>query len=188
MRCFRDMHGRSLSSCAAAVLLFLLATCGSNPGGPTPSPSPTASSPQPGGAVTGPYTLQITPSATCAMSRQTLSFLMVAGDGGATSHPGVQVLLDPNGRYFEWEALSNPAAFTLRGGLGTTQDGVLSNENMRLWVHAIASGSVVRASDGRGQITSGTLSGYLALGSFSSLEGELGTCTATDHAFTLRTR
>jgi hypothetical protein len=125
------------------------------------------------------------------MSRQPLTLQMVAADGGATTHPGVQVVLDPNGRYLEWEALSNPAAFTLRGGLGTTEVGVLANENVRLWVHAIASGSVVRASDGRGQITSGTLSGYLALGLFDagpSREGELGTCTATDHAFTLRTR
>jgi hypothetical protein len=138
--------------------------------------------------VTGRYVIQITPSATCTMSHSTLSFPMAAADAGASPHPGVQVLLDPNGFRFEWEALSLASTFTLRGGLGTTQEGVLSDENMRLWLHVIASGQVQRATDGRGQIATGTLAGYLALGSFNGQEGELGTCTATDHAFTLRIR
>ncbi len=98
----------------------------------------------------------------------------------------MQVLLDPNGFRFEWEALS--ATFTLRGGLGTTLEGVLADEGARLWLHVIANGQVQRASDGRGQIVTGTLAGYLALGGFSGQEGELGTCTATDHAFSLRIR
>jgi len=173
---------------AATFALVWLAACGSNPGTPTPSPSPSPSAPQLGGPVTGRYVIQITPSATCAMSRQTLTFPMIAADAGASPHPGVQILLDPNGFYFEWEALSNPAAFTVRGGLGTPNVGVLADENVRLWAHVIASGQVQRATDGRGQIGSGTLSGYLALGGFNGQEGELGTCTATDHAFTLRIR
>jgi hypothetical protein len=173
---------------AATIGLVLLGACGPNPGMPTPSPSPSPSGVQLGGPVTGRYVIQITPSATCAMSRPTLTFPMAAADAGASPHPGVQVLLDPNGFRFEWEALSLASAFTLRGGLGTTQEGVLADENTRLWLHAIASGQIQRAGDGRGQIATGTLAGYLALGGFNGQEGELGTCTATDHAFTLRIR
>jgi hypothetical protein len=184
----RERSWRRPARPAATVALVWLAACGSNPGTPTPSPSPSPSGVQLGGPVTGRYVIQITPSATCTMSRPTLSFPMAAADAGASPHPGVQVLLDPNGRWFEWEALSLVSTFTLRGGLGTTEVGVLADENQRLWLHTIASGQVQRASDGRGQIGSGTLSGYLALGSFNGQEGELGTCTATDHAFTLRIR
>src|SRR5262249_42527020 len=117
----------------AIVALVLLSACGSSPGTPTPSPSPSASAPQLGGPVTGRYVIQITPSASCTMSHPTLSFPMAAADAGASPHPGVQVLLDPNGFRFEWEALSLTSTFTLRGGLGTTQEGVLADENMRLW-------------------------------------------------------
>ena len=72
--------------------------------------------------------------------------------------------------------------------MGTTEEGVVASEGLRVWVHAIASGPVQHASDGRGEIVTGTLSGYLALASNGSDEGSLGTCTATDHAFTLRIR
>jgi hypothetical protein len=77
---------------------------------------------------------------------------------------------------------------TLRGGFGTTGDGVLANEAMRLWMHAVGSGTLMRASDGRAEIASGTLMGYLALGRPNNDEGELGTCSATDHTFSLRIR
>jgi hypothetical protein len=171
---------------AATIGFVLLAACGSNPGMPTPSPSPSASGIQLGGPVAGRYGIQITPSATCSMSRPTLTFPMAAADAGASPHPGVQVLLDPNGFRFEWEALS--ATVALRGGLGTTQEGVLADEGLRLWLRAIAGGQVQRASDGRGQIVTGTLAGYLALGEVNGQEGSLGTCSATDHAFSLRIR
>jgi hypothetical protein len=186
MRCFRDMHDRRPSSRPAGVLLLLmLPACGGNPGMPTPSPSPSASA-QPGGPVTGAYTLQITPSASCAFSRAPQSFPMAAAAGGASPHPGVQIVLDPNGFLFEKEDLSD--VVSLRGGLGTTEAGVLSDQNMRVWIHAMGTGPVQRASDGRGQILTGTLAGYLALANAAGREGDLGTCTAPDHSFTLRTR
>src|ERR1700730_15813410 len=86
----------------------------------------------------------------------------------------------------EWTFLSE--TFILRGGLGTTGDGVLSNEATRMWIHAIGTGSVTRASDGRGEVATGTLMGYVALGGANDVEGALATCSARDHTFTLRTR
>ncbi len=136
--------------------------------------------------MAGGYTMQITPSASCAMSRTSQSFPMAAAAGGASPHPGVQILLDPNGFRLEMETLS--ASFALRGGLGTTEVGVVSDQSFRVWVHAIGAGPVQRAVDGRGEILTGTLAGYLALANVDGAEGDLGTCSAADHAFTLRTR
>jgi len=120
------------------------------------------------------------------MDRSPLSFPMVAAAAGTSPHPGVQVVLDGNPGELELEFLSEN--LTLRGGLGTTGDGVLSNEATRLWMHAIGTGPVTRASDGRGEVATGNLMGYIALGRAFEDEGARGTCSARDHIFTLRTR
>src|SRR5262245_10995204 len=170
---------------ALPVLAVMVWTaCGSGPTPPSPSPSPSA--PQPGGPVTGRYLAQVTPAPGCAMSRGTLSFPVQAAPAGTMPHNGVQVLLVGDGSRFELELLSTETA--LRGGVGTTEEGVLANEGQRVWIHAIGAGSLFRASDGRGQISDGTLSGYVALAAASGAEGDSGTCTATDHAFALRTQ
>jgi len=169
-----------------AVALFALAGCGgSNPIGPMPSPSPSPTA-QPGGTITGRYTLSITPSASCAMSRTPLTFLMTGADAGVTTHPGVQFLLEPNGSFLELEAVYE--SFAIHGGLGTSDAIVVSEQGQRVWVRGIASGPIVRATDGRGELLMGTLAGYLALATAGGFEGELGTCSAADHALSLRTR
>ncbi|HEY8149933.1 MAG TPA: hypothetical protein VIK51_13595 [Vicinamibacteria bacterium] len=170
------------------ALFALAAGCGgSNPIGPMPSPSPSPTA-QPGGAIAGFYTLSITPSASCAMSRAPITFLMTGADAGATTHPGVQVLLDPNGYRLELEAVYE--SFVIRGGLGTKndQEGAVSEERQRVWIHAIAAGPVLRATDSRGEVLTGTLAGYVALAPIDGFEGDLGTCSAADHALSLRTR
>lgn len=154
--------------------------CGSS--GPTPLPSSTP--PLPGGPVTGRYVLQVTPGPGCSMPPAPLSFPMTAAAAGASPHPGVQVLVEGDGSRFELELLSMETA--LRGGLGTTEEGVLANDGRRLWIRAIGSGLVFRANDGRGQVPAGTLAGELALAEADGDEGALGTCQATDHAFSLR--
>jgi hypothetical protein len=111
---------------------------------------------------------------------------MVAAAAGLSPHAGVQVVLDGNPAELELEFLSENV--TLRGGLGTTEQGVVSNEGLRLWLHAIGTGTLTRASDGRGEIAGGNLMGYLALARPSDVEGALGTCSALDHTFTLRIR
>ncbi|HYU41527.1 MAG TPA: hypothetical protein VEQ84_05210 [Vicinamibacteria bacterium] len=167
------------------VLAALAPGCGSNPIGPMPSPSPSPTA-QPGGAIVGAYTLSITPSASCAMSRTPITFLMTGADAGVTTHPGVQVLLDPNGSRLELEAVYE--SFVIRGGLGTSDELVVSDQGQRVWIHAIAAGPVLRATDARGQVLTGTLAGYLALAPIDGFEGDLGTCSAADHSLSLRTR
>jgi len=136
--------------------------------------------------VAGRYLLQILPDRGCNMPVTALSFPMGAAAAGTSPHPGVQVLLDGEPSALELEFLAENA--TLRGGLGTTGDGALSNERRRLWLHAIGTGSVTRAADGRGEVVTGNLMGYLALGDPDDDEGALGTCNSRDHAFTLRAR
>ena len=168
-----------------ALVVFAAGCGGSNPIGPTPSPSPSPTA-QPGGTITGGYTLSITPSASCAMSRTPITFLMTGADAGVTTHPGIQVLLDPNGFRLELEALYE--SFAIHGGLGTKEDGVVSDQNQRVWVRAIGAGPVLRGTDGRGELLRGTLAGYLARAADNGFEGDLGTCSAADHSLTLRTR
>jgi hypothetical protein len=120
------------------------------------------------------------------MSRAPLTFPMVAAAAGTSPHPGLQVVLDGNPAELEWELLYE--SFTMHGGLGTTGDGVLSNEATRMWVHAIGTATVTRAADGRGEVVSGTLMGYVALGGAADEEGARGTCSARDHTFSLRIR
>jgi hypothetical protein len=156
--------------------------CGSSPATPTPSPTP----PVPGGPLAGRYLLQVTAASTCAMSRAPLTFPMEAAAAGSAPHPGVQVLVEGDGSRFELELLS--AGTSVRGGLGTTEEGVLAQEGLRVWVRGMAEGPVFRTTDGRGQVTSGTLAGEIALAEADGDEGDLGSCSATAHAFSLRTR
>jgi hypothetical protein len=172
----------------ALALFALAAGCGgSNPIGPMPSPSPSPTA-QPGGAIVAGYTLSITPSASCAMSRTPITFLMTGADAGATTHPGVQVLLDPNGSLDRLELEAVYESFAIHGGLGATDHGVVSEQGQRVWVRAIGAGPVLRATDSRGEMLTGTLAGYLALAPSDGFEGDLGTCNAADHALSLRTR
>jgi len=187
MRVFHRMHRApaTLATLSALTLAFALGACGG--GGPiTPSPSPTATPPQPGGPITGTYLVQITPSAGCTMPRTPLTFNVRGGAAGTQPHPGVQILLIGNDGVLELELLNGGTS--LRGGVATLNDfGALSRENARVLVHGIASGLVFGAPDGRGQIvTGGTLSGFVGLMSPGSDDADLGSCTATDHGFLLR--
>jgi hypothetical protein len=64
----------------------------------------------------------------------------------------------------------------------------VANESRRVWGRVIASGPVVRATDGRGEVRTGTMIGYLAFASANGDEGDLGSCSASDHRFALVAR
>jgi len=134
--------------------------------------------------MTGRYLLQVTLSASCGLGRSLLSFPMDSTPAGTSPHPGVQVLLAGDPSSLEVELIDEDQ--NVRGGLGTTGDGVLSSEGLRVWMHAVGAGRLSRGLGGRGEIAAGTLLGYLALGQADDDEGALGTCSATDHSFSLR--
>ena len=184
-RPFARRPGGAFRRAAALAAIGLIVGCGGadGPHGPSsPSPPP---SPQAGGAVVGPYLLSIQPAAACAMGGP-LSFPMVAAAAGVTPYPGVQVLVVGEGETLELELLSGGSALT--GGFGTTENGALANEGVRLWIRAIGAGPVTRAADGRGEVVSGRLAGYVAFGHAGGEEGSLGACDSVEHSFTLRVR
>ena len=181
---FARRPGGALRHAAALAAIALIACCGGSDGPTDPvSPSPPPS-PQTGGTVVGPYTLEVLPAASCGMGGP-LSFPMVSALAGAAP-PGIQVLVVGEGQTFELELLA--AGSALNGGFGTTENGVLSNESVRLWIHAIGSGAVTRAADGRGQVPSGRLAGYIAFGHAGGQEGSLGSCDSIEHSFVLKVR
>lgn len=185
---FARRPGGAFRHAAALAAIAVVSGCGcggeDSPQHPS-SPSPPPPSPQAGGAVVGPYLLEVRPATACAMGGP-LSFPMVASAAGVAPYPGVQVLVVGEGETLELELLS--AASALTGGFGTTEDGALANEGVRLWIHAIGSGPVTRAADGRGQVVAGRLAGYVAFGHAGGEEGSLGSCDSVDHSFTLRVR
>jgi hypothetical protein len=152
------------------------------PNDPDPQPSPSPTAPAAGGAIAGRYLLRLTPAPGCGMNGSA-SFPMNAVAAGTAPHPGVQVVV-VGSDVLELEFRSDDGAMT--GGLGTTEQGALAAESIRVWVRTIATGAVQRAADGRGEITSGRMGGYLAFGSAQGSEGSLGSCDSTAHTFTLR--
>lgn len=141
--------------------------------------------------MVGNYLLEILPGASCNRAGTTLprgphSFQMVAAAGGSFPHPGVQVVLDGAPSALELELKYTD--FTLRGGFGTTGDGVLTSQGLRLWIRTIGTGAVTHEGDGRGEVTAGTLAGYLAIGAANAEEAAATACSATDHTFTLKVR
>ena len=130
--------------------------------------------------MTGLYTLQLVPASTCAGGRP-VTFPVEVTETGTTPHPGVQLLM----------VSSNPALLelelkytddTLEGGVGTTGDGLPSAEGPQTWVNAIASGRTTKTSDGRAEVVSGVLRGYL------EIEGVMNACNSASHSFTLRAK
>jgi hypothetical protein len=175
----------------AALMLAgaVLPSCGS-PTGPQASPSPSASAtpatPTPGGAVTGRYTLQINPAASCGAPRPSFTFTMDALPGGTTPHRGTQVVLTGVPEALEAEFVDENNA--LRGGVGTTADGVAAIEGFRLRMRVIASGALLRGTDGRGEVRSGTMMGTIGFSRPNDIDDTLGACVARDHTFTLSAR
>lgn len=189
MPCLQPITGVSRRPALAAVLLAgaVIPSCGS-PTGPQPSPSPsaTATAPVPGGAVTGRYVLQINPSASCGAPRPSFTFPTDAAAGAVTPHRGTQVVLVGTPGALEAEFIDENDS--LRGGVGTTADGAIANESIVLRIRVIASGALLRGTDGRGEVRSGTMMGTIGFSRPNEFENTLGTCVARDHTFTLSAR
>lgn len=156
----------------AAAVSLALACGGSHPTGPGGSTGP-----KPGGTISGRYTLELVPAAAC--NGRTVSFTVEVTGTGSFPHPGVQLLaVGPEPALLELELKYTDNA--LEGGIGTTGDGLPSNQGPYVWVNAIASGPATQTSIGRGEVVSGTLRGYL------EIDGIMNACTSPSHTFTLR--
>ena len=171
-----------LLAATLATAPFTVAGCGSS-SPVAPSVEPPAA-PVPGGVVAGAYFLQIDAGAGCLVPAGPHRVPVVASPTGTPAQPGVQVLPAAGGSALQLEFLY--ASDTLRGGLGTTEQGVLTAGNLRLYLRTIGTGAVTHLGSGRGEVLSGTMFGELAFSRPG--DGELttlGVCTALDHRWKL---
>jgi hypothetical protein len=171
---------RALVPASGRGLLLVVALAAAACGGSS-SPGPTEpSGPKPGGTITGRYTLELQPAAAC--KGRTVSFTVEVTQSGSAPHPGSQLLLagaaDPALLELELKYTDD----MLEGGIGTTGDGYPSIEGPQVWVNAIASGKTTQTSDGRGEVVSGALRGYV------EIEGVTDACSSAAHAFTLKVK
>ena len=165
------------------VPMCSLAACGGAPMGPTPVPSP-SSTPVPGGVVAGTYVLQIDPAPGCLVPAGPHRVGVLASATGTSAQPGVRVLPAGGGSALELEFLYLDNL--LRGGLGTTEQGILTADGLRLYMRTIGTGAVTHVGSGRGQVLSGTMFGDLAFSRPSDDElTSLGVCTSTGHRWRL---
>jgi hypothetical protein len=132
-------------------------------------------------AVTGRYTLELTPAASCIGIK--MSFPVEVTRSAEAPHPGVQLLISGGDPELPLELELKHDNDRLEGGIGTTGDGVLmTRAGPWVWVNAIAAGRVTRATDGRGEVVGGTLMGHL------EIEGIMNACDVPNHTFALRAR
>jgi hypothetical protein len=174
---------------AAGLALVALVACGGDPAGPTPSASPSPRVRVPGGTLAGSYLLEITPSTRCAGGvRTTFLMEMAAANTARTTAVQGTHAIDAQRDRSALEIEAALASNAIRGGFATRHDGVLSQESVQVWVHAIGQGSVTSFPGSRGEILDGTLVGYLAYSGPGAREGALGSCTEADHQYRLTTR
>ena len=118
------------------------------------------------------------------------SFRVDLAAAGTLRYTGVQGTHTPDAQRdmtaLELEVIS--ASNAIRGGFATRHDGVLSQEDVQVWVHAIGEGAVTSVPGGRGEVLEGTLVGYIAYSGPGAAEGALGSCTQADTRFRLTAR
>lgn len=182
-RVLRTLSHR-LRQIAVAVLSSSLAVCGGSPQSPTPQASASPSR-TPGGDLVGAYSLVVEPAARCGFAAGSLTFTLQATPSSGEVQAVYLNVASPDPSALELELLQR--GNDVRGGAGTRDDGVMAQENLRAWIRAIGAGSLARLGTGPGEITEGTLTGYIALADAAGPEGELGSCLGADHRFTLRT-
>jgi hypothetical protein len=158
-------------------LLVALAVVAAGCGEPNPGTPPGT---RMGGTLSGRYRLELKLASSCSAAAVTATFPVQLAASGSSPHPGIQVTLD-GGDPGLLELELKYTDFVLEGAFSTTDDGARSDQAREAWVNAIGRGAVTQTSDGRGQVMSGTLRGYL------EIEGTAA-CTATDSAFTLTPR
>jgi hypothetical protein len=128
------------------------------------------------------------PAAGCTTPASVFSFPVTAESADTARSPAVEALLDgPVPSALELELRYETP--TLRGGIGTTGDGVASTEGFRVWVRGIGVGAVATTRPATaGEVAQGTLAGSLAFGRLGDEEGALGTCLSTVHRWSLKLR
>jgi hypothetical protein len=169
------------------AVVVALAACRGGPAAPDPTPSPSPSpATVPGGTLEGVYLLRIQPAAGCPAPGSVFTFPMNAVRADTARSPGFQLVIRDSPRIPALEMELMYQAPDVRGGVGTTHEGEMSREGIRVWAHTVGWGGVTTRGSGPGQVLQGTLMGSLAFGRDRDPEGALGACTSLAHQFSLQ--
>lgn len=162
----------------AFVLAALLAACGSDSTVEPSPPIPVVTAP-----ISGLYTLVIQPGPTCATPGPPYQIVMQATQVTSGGRTELRATLPGNDPTLAIEMLFTSPGM-LRGALGTQTD-VEVIGGIFVWFRMIGSGTVSRASDGRGEVVNGTMSGDLSV---TPLVGVPVDCVGASNFWSLRAR
>lgn len=157
--------------------------CGGGPTTPPlPSPTPSGSASPP--PLVGSYLLVVQPDPTCGAPGSAFSFPVEVARSDTARYRGLQVLRESPESTLEMEL--QELLPVVRGGLGTTEPGVVAAEGLRLSIHAVGVGLLANDRNARAALLQGTLSGDLA---FSRPDDDdpdtLGACFSFSHRWSL---
>jgi hypothetical protein len=164
---------------SAALLVATLTACGSDDGstGPsTPVPPVTA-------AINGNYTLVIQTGPGCAAPGGPYRIDLVVTQVTNGPNTEIRAILPGNDATVSI-AMLYPSPGQLRGSLGTQFDYQLTTGYF-VWFRMIGMGTVSRATDGRGEVVDGTMSGDLSV---TPPVGVAVDCVGASHLWSLRIR
>ncbi len=162
-----------------AVLVALLGACGNDDSSTTPStPVPPVTA-----AINGNYTLVIQTGPGCAAPGGPYQIAMQVTQITNGANTEIRATLPANDPQVGIEMLfTSPGQ--LRGALGTQFDYQLTTGYF-VWFRMIGMGTVSRASDGRGEVVNGTMSGDLSV---TPPVGVPVDCVGASHLWSLRIR
>ncbi len=128
--------------------------------------------------------LTVTAAPECNAPATTFTFPVHALAANTPRSPGFRVVDDLDSPSLEMELqYTAPQA---RGGLGVAAEGMAIDGGLRLWIAAIADGTVTTEAARGGEIVRGSLAGTLAFARAGERKGSLANCIMTGHSFALR--
>ncbi|HEY7513910.1 MAG TPA: hypothetical protein VIC87_05505 [Vicinamibacteria bacterium] len=162
----------------AAVLVALLAACGTDdePTDATPVPPVTA-------AINGNYTLILQTGPGCPAPGGPYQIQMQATQITSGTRTELQANL-PGGDPQVAVTMLFTSPGQLRGSLGTQFDRAVKNGYF-VWFRMIGTGTVSRATDGRGEVVNGTMQGDLSVTPPTGVPVD---CVGASHLWSLRIR
>jgi hypothetical protein len=163
-------------------LLALSACGGDSVTDPDPIPTPFT------GAVTGSYDLVIAPAAACAFPSGPFTVAVVAQQLAATGSPprtNLRVSLPGDDPRLAMD-MQFTAPGAVMGSISTQRpEGVAFGSTFALFLRNVGTGTVFQAAGGRAEIQGATMVGDVRVYQNGA---DFGTCTSSDHRWSLRAR
>jgi hypothetical protein len=168
---------------ALAIALGLGACGGSSGSGPTGPTTLSTPTPPVTAPITGAYDLVIVPAAACRFPAGPFTARVQAQQTTSGSRSELRATLPGGSPYLSLEMLL-PVAGSVEGSI-STQAPVPFGGAFEAYLRNVGTGTVALASGGRGEVVDGTMTGDVQV--FQS-GADLGTCTSSDHRWSLRAR